>query len=230
MHSALLNNDSIKLANEKIQLQKTILARTQTKLEESTAAAAAAGKINKKYAESTRLLAAARSQDAQAFKVFAKAFRRYMNEESSSDSLEREYRRMMAQVEVMLSNGVGDAAADKEVGTAFGSAAASPLVRPFGVTPQMESEWDEEEDDRPPSGDLFVSAIDLRSSPATTRPSTSVRDMTNSKSLRTTPLVRLLSPNTNVNASPIRPIPGVNQYAPGIVASPSVSRRLSFSP
>ena len=53
VHSALLNNDSIKLANEKIQLQKDILSRTKDKLEEST-------RVNKKYTESTRLLAAAR--------------------------------------------------------------------------------------------------------------------------------------------------------------------------
>ena len=56
------------------------------------------------------------------------------------DLLEREYRHMMARVEVMLSNGIGDAAADTEVGAVFGGVAASPLVRPLGVTPQRESE------------------------------------------------------------------------------------------
>ena len=93
-------------------------------------------------------------------------------------------------------NGAGDATADAEVGTAFGSAATSPLVRPLGVTPQMESEWSEEEDERPPSMEVLVSAIDIRSSPAVTQPSTSVRDMTNPKSIRSSPLVRLLTPNT----------------------------------
>ena len=81
----------------------------------------------------------------------------------------------MAQAEVMLSSGTGDAA-DAEVGTAFRSAATSPLVRPLGVTPQMESEWDEEEDERP-SITLGVSAIDIHFSPAFTRPATTVRDM-----------------------------------------------------
>ena len=52
VHSALLNNDSIKLANEKILIKKSILANTQTKLESAI-------QINKKYAESTRLLAVA---------------------------------------------------------------------------------------------------------------------------------------------------------------------------
>ena len=46
--------------------------------------------------ESTRLLAVARSQDAQAIEIFTKAFRKYMNEETSTDLLEREYRRIMA--------------------------------------------------------------------------------------------------------------------------------------
>ena len=78
MHSALLNNDSIKLANEKILIKKSILANTQTKLESAI-------QINKKYAESTRLLAVAQSQDAQDIKNFTKAFRKYMNEESSTD-------------------------------------------------------------------------------------------------------------------------------------------------
>ena len=50
VHSALLNNDSIKLANKKILLQKGILANTQVE---------AASQINKKYAESTCLLAVA---------------------------------------------------------------------------------------------------------------------------------------------------------------------------
>ena len=63
----------------------------------------------------------------------------------------------------MLLNGAGDATADAEVGTAFGSAATSPLVRPLGVTPQMESEWDEEEDERP-NLTLRVSAMDICSS------------------------------------------------------------------
>ena len=58
MHSALLNNDAIKLANKKIVLQKGILAIGQKKLE--------------KYAESSRLLAVARSQDALAFENFTK--------------------------------------------------------------------------------------------------------------------------------------------------------------
>ena len=134
----------------------------------------------------------------------------------------------------MLSKGAGDAAADAEVGTAFGSAAKSPLVRLLGVTPQMESEWDEEEDDRPPSMEVLVSAIDIRSSLAVTRPSTSVRDMTNPKNIQSSPLIRILTPNTNVNATIIRPIPGVNQFVPGIAAgiatSPSASRRSAFSP
>ena len=74
----------------------------------------------------------------------------------------------MARVVVMLSNGAKDAAADAEVGTAFGSAATSPLVRPLGVTPQMESEWDKEEDERPLSMEVLVSAIDICSSPVVT--------------------------------------------------------------
>ena len=90
-----------------------------------------------------------------------------MNEESSTDSLEREYWRIMAQVEVMRSNGTGDAAA-AEVGMGFRSASASPLVRPLGVTPQMESEWDKEEDERPLSMEVLVSAIDICSSPVVT--------------------------------------------------------------
>ena len=147
MHSALLNNDAIKLANEKIVLQKGILAIGQKKLE--------------KYAESSRLLAVAQSQDALAFKNFTKACRKYMDGESSTDSLERDNRRIMTRVEVMLLNGTGDVA-DTEVGTAFGSAATSPLVRPLGVTPQMESEWDEVEDERP-SITLRVSAMRLYS-------------------------------------------------------------------
>ena len=48
----------------------------------------------------------------------------------------------------MRSNEVGDAA-DAEVGAAFGSASASPLARQLGITPQMESEWDEEESEPP---------------------------------------------------------------------------------
>ena len=79
-----------------------------------------------------------------------------MNKESSTDSLEREYWRIMARVEVMRSNGVGDA----EVGAAFGSASASPINCPLGITPQMESEWDEGEDE-PPNMTLRVSAMDI---------------------------------------------------------------------
>ena len=96
--------------------------------------------------------------------------------------MEREYRQIMARVVVMLSNGAKDAAADAEVGTAFGSAATAPLVRPLGVTLQMESEWDEVEDERPPSM-ARVSVIDIRSSPAVARPSTTVCDMTNLKNI-----------------------------------------------
>ena len=90
-----------------------------------------------------------------------------MDGESSTDSLERDNRRIMTRVEVMLLNGTGDVA-DTEVGTAFGSAATSPLVRPLGVTPQMESEWDKEEDERPLSMEVLVSAIDICSSPVVT--------------------------------------------------------------
>ena len=92
MHSALLNKDAIKLANKKIVLQKGILAIGQKKLE--------------KYAESSRLLAVARSQDALAIENFTKACRKYMDGEFSKDSLEREYRRVMAKVEVMRSAGL----------------------------------------------------------------------------------------------------------------------------
>ena len=63
VQSALLNNDAIKLANKTIVLQKGIWAIGQTKLESAI-------QINKKYAESTRLLAAARSQDAQAIEFY----------------------------------------------------------------------------------------------------------------------------------------------------------------
>ena len=103
------------------------------------------------------------------------------NEDSSTDSLEQEYRRVMARVEVMRSNRTGDAA-DAEVTTAFGSASAAPLVCPLGITRQMESEWDKEEDERP-NLTLRVSAMDIRSSPAFTQPATTVRDMRNPKNV-----------------------------------------------
>ena len=56
----------------------------------------------------------------------------------------------------------------------------------------MESEWDEEEDERP-NLTLRVSAMDIRSSPAVTRPATTVRDMTNPKNVRQSAFLRSLA-------------------------------------
>ena len=108
IQSGLLSTETQRFLNEKIELQRDLIDRHAVKVKEYKAKASRMEALSQKNSDSLNQVVNARSRDAEVFSEFLTKFRRYMNDELSSGSIEREYQTAAQRISIMRDQSVSD--------------------------------------------------------------------------------------------------------------------------
>ena len=205
-------------AENKLELQKKLMEQKDDELKRMRESVVGANGSAQRLSDSFTMLNASRAHDARCVQRFLDSFRKFMNDESSSDAaVEREYLALSERVQrmqVRMEPGGLDLIDIEDVGVATSDVGLRPKSVPpprlaSDDNPAYHTEFEDSEEEeapvvRPPTVIDLPNASELRATPRHTLPSTPAETRVKLPLHNST--IRVVTPSTSIHAPPPLPL------------------------